>query len=134
MILIQVKEKKNKELYHSQLFYRIFKPKLIVFLNNFYYFNYDLNNIKNFKIIKFMVEDQSVRLSENDLCDLLEELIFIQEPCKFALAEVETLIITILSVLEYMIFNVETFHMEIGFYEVISNQLENFRNYSSITT
>ncbi|EXX59555.1 uncharacterized protein OCT59_017307 [Rhizophagus irregularis] len=99
----------------------------------------DLNNSTNpssLKILKCMIEDPSIRLSENEIYDLLEELTYIQEPYEQDnLVEFETRIIVISSVLEYVIFNIEIFHLGAGFYEVISNQLEDYvlsyRNYSS---
>ncbi|GBB99285.1 hypothetical protein RclHR1_03470020 [Rhizophagus clarus] len=138
------KEKISKQMrsQHRQLLEKVrIIPYQKIVRKNVYDLIEDLNNSSNsssLKILKCMVEDPSVRLSENEIYDLLEELTFIQEPYEHTrdnLLEFETRIITISSVLDYVIFNIEMFNLGAGFYEIISNQLEDcvlsFRSYSS---
>jgi tetratricopeptide (TPR) repeat protein len=127
---------------HRQFLERVrIIPYQKIIRKNIYDLIEDINNSTNsssLKILKSMIEDPSVRISENEIYDLLEELTYLQEPYEHTrdnLLEFETRISVISSVLEYIIFNIEMFHLGAGFYEVISNQLEDsvlsYRNCSS---
>ncbi|CAG8633482.1 15886_t:CDS:2 [Funneliformis caledonium] len=92
-------------LYSRQLFERIRKPYQRIVRKNLYDLIENLNNSTNLKILKSMVEDPSVHLSENDLYALQEELTFIQEFDEFTqdnLEKLETRVKTITSVLEFV--------------------------------
>ncbi|CAI2165040.1 6349_t:CDS:2 [Funneliformis geosporum] len=128
-------------LYGRQLFERIRRPYQRIIRKNLYDLIEDLNNSTNLKILKSMVEDPSVHLSENDLYTLLEELTFIQEFGEYTqdyLEKLENRIKTITSVLELIVFNIETIRLDADFYEQISDQLKNcvsrYRNYPSVTS
>ncbi|RIA88699.1 hypothetical protein C1645_774371 [Glomus cerebriforme] len=127
--------------HHRQLLEIIRNPYKRTVRENFYDLIEDLNNSTNLKILKFMVEDPSVRLSENKICNLLEGLTFINDPYECTqenLMEFESRVTTILSVLEYIIFNIDLFNLGAGFYEAISNQWEDcvsqYKNFSSIVS